>query len=350
MKKYFYTLLILLLMPILVNAETLEYNICKSGCEYSELEDVLTELQEKGNNNEFDNHDIIINLNDEERYDINSHTIYGQGAENINSFTINGNGNSINSQGSLYIMAKKITINNIKDSNCLNNESYLNLNNLIQYFRDNPIVYSLASNYVEINNSDLLYIYVGSNNQNNCLLTVNSSKINIIMTYNIKLNDSDVGFIGGESDNSLKTYEFNNTKLNGFVSGGSGSEFIIVNANIEANNCTFRNGFALVNSTANIHNSTLNKIINSGDEGNTKTINIYNSKITGVKYAYVSNEDDANSVVGSNFNPSDTTTWPLDIMDFINNTYVHYDDVITLKPGETFSLKDKFGFDNDKQY
>ena len=44
MKKYIYLILSLLLIPIMVNAETLTYEVCESGCEYVNFYEVETAI------------------------------------------------------------------------------------------------------------------------------------------------------------------------------------------------------------------------------------------------------------------------------------------------------------------
>ena len=60
MKKYIYLILSLLLIPIMVNAETLTYEVCESGCEYTSFSDVNTEIR---NISDLTDKDIVINVN-----------------------------------------------------------------------------------------------------------------------------------------------------------------------------------------------------------------------------------------------------------------------------------------------
>ena len=87
MKRIYYTLIIILCLPIMVNAETITYNICKSGCEYSDLKTVLNNHRSE---NQLD--DIIINFQDSETYELDNDSdidIY------VNSIIFNGNNASI---------------------------------------------------------------------------------------------------------------------------------------------------------------------------------------------------------------------------------------------------------------
>ena len=139
MKRIKYIVLFLLLMfPFFVNAETLTYNVCQNGCEYTELNDVLLELNNKTFNHEYNNTDIIINLLDDSTYSLQNvaqYSIYGgtsnpsQEYVNINSFTLNGMGNELHNI-SIIIAAKNITINNIK-SPVLDNENHFFLDGIM---------------------------------------------------------------------------------------------------------------------------------------------------------------------------------------------------------------------------
>lgn len=73
-------------MPI-VKAETITYNICKSGCEYSDLNALKDEI-----NNISDDDDVVIDFLDNETYDASNITFKNY---RIRSLSINGNGASI---------------------------------------------------------------------------------------------------------------------------------------------------------------------------------------------------------------------------------------------------------------
>ena len=73
-------------MPI-VNAETLTYDVCKSGCEYSDLNALQDEI-----NNISNVDDVVIDFLDNETYDASDITFRNY---RIRSLSINGNGASI---------------------------------------------------------------------------------------------------------------------------------------------------------------------------------------------------------------------------------------------------------------
>ena len=96
MKKIIYLLLIIFLIPIFVNAETITYNICKSGCEYSTIAEIINhflDLRDEVGDEALSNYDIIVNFNDSETYEdpvffdlVNEVTINGNNAVIISSY------------------------------------------------------------------------------------------------------------------------------------------------------------------------------------------------------------------------------------------------------------------------
>lgn len=90
-------------MPI-VNAETLTYNVCKSGCEYDDLNSVIESINnlEKGN-------DIIINFLNNENYDFNRGWEFYEQSKII----INGKNNNLSMDYLSFYAFKDVEINNI---------------------------------------------------------------------------------------------------------------------------------------------------------------------------------------------------------------------------------------------
>ena len=345
MKKYFYILLILLLMPILVNAETLEYNICKNGCEYDELSEVLNILTEMSNNLEFNGQDIIINITDNESYDLTDTEYIIANEDRINdisSITINGNNAIINNNNDSMInfamSAQKITINNLNIINTFDNDEYANAKEIPSDVIDKLLAITVNSELVEINNCNIPELMSMNGN-----IKIRKSKINVVISDSLNIDDSDIGFIWGFV--SSNNYVFNNSKITGFI--GDSGDIYAYNVDMTAHNCIFRNGLFFINSNVNIYDSNIVKIVNYHDLSNASNFNIYNSKLNGILYANPNTDDEAQRVLGENFEERDPSTWHFNILDIHADTYVHFDDTITLKPGETIDLKDKFGFDND---
>ena len=154
MKRYLYSLLIMLLMPIFVNAETLTYDVCESGCEYTNLTDVNTEIN---NLNDLSDKDIIFNI---------SGNVIAQkiGMYNVNSLTINGNNNaSITTDRIIIQNFKKVIINNVIINT--NRENYFFGYGSV--YNEEDMVTRSRDNVVELKNSSFLGDFAFSNSQIN---------------------------------------------------------------------------------------------------------------------------------------------------------------------------------------
>lgn len=87
-------LVIILLLPFIVEAETLNYEVCKNGCEYTELNDVYNVLKELDLSKTYD---INIEVKDGETYVVNSSSVrlFNSSQEIIkSSITIKGTGST----------------------------------------------------------------------------------------------------------------------------------------------------------------------------------------------------------------------------------------------------------------
>ena len=121
MKRKVFILLFLLLIPIKTFAlEEKEYNVCKNGCEYSELETVFNEIE---NYTSTDGYNVVINVLDQETYDAPSQVTlndaYTRDSEVFNrltNLTINGNGASLNTNDRNILIGteEKVTIKHLK--------------------------------------------------------------------------------------------------------------------------------------------------------------------------------------------------------------------------------------------
>ena len=121
MKRIWILFISLFLIPIFVNAETLTYEVCESGCEYSSLGDVGTAI---GNISDLSDKDIIININSDLS---NGYIRIGSESDQktANSVLINGNNYAINFS-SIYFYANSVTLKNIKK---MKRESYFSVYN-----------------------------------------------------------------------------------------------------------------------------------------------------------------------------------------------------------------------------
>ena len=72
-KKLLIVIILLFIFPIFVNAEDLVYNVCKNGCEYSDLQEVFALLHDEHYLDHLSNpstYDVYINIKDGETYNI----------------------------------------------------------------------------------------------------------------------------------------------------------------------------------------------------------------------------------------------------------------------------------------
>ena len=294
MKKYIYLLLsAFLFIPFIVNAETITYNVCESGCEYTNLGDVVRAIYSIS---DLTDKDIVINVNS----DMNSYLDIGSIDNMANSVTINGNNHDFNNS-QFELSAKNIIIND-----CINIEGIIAYN----------------SDKVSVNNSSInfmLYMSLESNMQ------IRPKEINL----------SDVLEMDEKSMNDLKS--------------------LGLMGNIKIDNMDFSSVLIVpIEGTIKIYNSEVNKIVNGLSEGEkfTATTNIYNSKFNSLKYVNITSKD--NPVISEyatfmNNSTIDASLLNYDIYDvnleegnysFHLNTYIYFDKEAKLKPGDKLNLVD----------
>ena len=286
MKKYIYLILSLLLIPIMVNAETLTYEVCESGCEYASLSDVETAIRNVSN---ITDKDIVINVNS----DMNSYLDTGY-YNMANSVTVNGNNHDFNNEGFTFA-AKKIEINNCSNLRAIDfvNSAKINLKN---------------SNIKAI----FLY-YMYSNGQ------IKSEEINLTEVLEI--------------DETSK----NNLKL------------LLLAGNFKIENVNFKNILLEpTGGTINVYNSQIEKIFSYPMFGNI-TINTYNSKYNSLKYKNLTSHEEYERETSNMTNELDFSSLKYDIYDMnfeewngqrSSNTTVYFDKEAKLKPGDKINLVD----------
>ena len=286
MKKYISILLTMFLIPTLVNAETLTYDICESGCEYTNLSDVSTTIN---NISDLSNKDIIININS----DMSGQLHIGSISNSIKSITINGNNQDFNNK-SFNIIAKNIELNGC--------------NNLYDVTTDN-------SEHVSINNSNIKILSYNSIDFNGQIMT---DEINLSEVLNI-------------DETSL-----NNLKMLNLI------------GNFKIRNMDFSN-IILCNfaGTININSSKLNKVLNVPMAGNIN-INIYNTEFNNLKYINITAEEEAElNEVDQYYDSFDSTILSKDIYDinvadyvgqYKSSTTVFFDKETKLKHSDKLDL------------
>ena len=263
MKKIVYLLLIMFLIPIFVNAETLTYDVCESGCEYTDFNEVYPAID---NIPDLSDKDIVININSNYT-EVNDCSV---GHENniANSITFNGNNHRFDMQLSLFaktinindfntlfyiatIDAEKVNIKNtaityllgISYSNDNSQKKLRDILNIDQYSLDNIHQIGFNGNFIIENMSfknTLISSYMGSLNIYNCELNkiigipiaenkeinIYNSKFNSLKYKNIKslsdeeytkLNSEYEDFLNG-SDSSVLSYDIYDTGNNQYIS------------------------------------------------------------------------------------------------------------------------------------
>lgn len=156
-------------MPI-VDAETITYNVCKNGCEYSDLNTVFNEINDANNHAE-----VIINILDNGEYFANS-SVYN---ENVDSIKIFGNNNKINLNDSWIELVKNVYIENLI-LNIVNKSGivgFTNFGNTDSISNGDHLDYKINISNVIINSTmdhDSYYIGLvgGEINTNNCIINV----------------------------------------------------------------------------------------------------------------------------------------------------------------------------------
>ncbi len=294
MKRIWILFISLFLIPTLVNAETLTYEVCENGCEYSSLSDVETAIR---NISDLSDKDIIINVNSDITSDY--HLNIGDFDNMANSVTINGNNHDFNGR-SIAFISKQVEINN-----CSN-------------LREIDFVNSAKIDLKNSNIKAILLYYMDSNGQ------IKSEEINL----------SEIFDIDEMSLNSLKT--------------------LLLLGNFKIENMDLSNNVLMpIGGTINVYNSNLNKVFNFSEARINITTNIYNSKFNSLKYVNIaSEEDDAveeyERFLTSNLLDSSVLI-SYDIYDLDKALYneqlgtyttVYFDKEAKLKPSEKLNLVD----------
>ena len=132
-----------------VNAETLTYDVCESGCEYKSLSDVSRTI---GNADDLSDVDIIINFSSD---NYSSLRIYNP---TLKSLTINCNNYNVG------LNESEIMVKNIEINECLNSKN----------------IYIFNAEQVSINKSDIMLLYYWD-----LYFQPNSEEINFSKIFNI---------------------------------------------------------------------------------------------------------------------------------------------------------------------
>lgn len=340
---FFLFIFLLYLLPVVGNAETITYNVCKNGCEYSEVTGVLIELQDRENN--YNNDDITINITDTSDYYIDNSKIeinYDENTlANINSFTINGNNSTWifgnGNRNEIYIGAKNILVDKVKV------KDYFNLGeNWELSYKGN---FFLMSDSLHVSNSDIGEIInekkAGTSNIDNCRTYEYGS------FGNSYINNSEMGiiFIPNDSFNNLYQFNMENVKISLVM--------MLFGVNGTINNSHFK-GLTSQNSIINIQNSE-GKVYNFSFGDYDSIVNIYNPINKGTSYFNISSLEEYNNYTPQENEPplyGEETGMIVDKWgyDYANITVgnktakinIYYDDYASIKVDENINFKKYF--------
>ena len=299
--------LFIFIFPLMVNAETIEYNICKNGCEYSDFISVGRNIYETSN---LSDKDIVIKITDSETYEWPEYEVdFGQSNNRIKSISIDGGNCNISyyNNPTISFFADEVNIKNVRFSDVVNFLMH-------------------DSKRVKITSSQIRGIAFEYLNDDG---TFNDEEINISDVFEI--------------DNS----SYNHLKMLGFA------------GKIKIQDMDFTDQVVMpMGGTINIYNSNVKKVLNFPAYAKVDT-NIYNTKIDGLKYTRVVSEDDEAYLDFMNFfDTYDPSVLKYDIYEAngdafmlspsnVSNTMVYYDSDVSSKPSNELNLTDYLDYYTD---
>ncbi len=346
MKRIKYLLLtIIFCVPMLVNATNTTYNVCKNGCEYTELETVLAELEARGTH--YDNDTVTINITDTGTYTINEHHLnVSSEYQDLASLTINGNNATIVLNSTLEMYAKEININDfiVKD--------YWVDEGAAGYYTGTLSPYA---NNVKLKNVKVGSVLLNNGNASPNLAVESSEIFNISLQGNIDVKDTKVSRIGVSSgtEYKLKNVTANRIDMN---SAGSAND---PDSNIDFDNLNVDGFFQLNSAKGNINNSKIGglgatevtldlnnhtgKIINIAS-GKNSTINVYNPKNDKIDYHKINSENQTNELFTNISEAEDPNSWIYTYADINMKSNVNAQINIFFDGTKTIKVNDKLDF------
>lgn len=300
MKRLKYLILtIIFCVPMLVNATNTTYNVCKNGCEYTELETVLAELEARGSH--FENDYITINITDSETYTINDHRIcIADTSEEIKDFTINGNNATLVLNDSLFMYAKQINIKDVTIKDYWDQDGNAGtITGTFKTYADKLNLTNVKVGALSISEGEFI-----SN------VTIDSSEIaNIAVNGNVDIKDTEARLIRLANGTKYKLQNVTTYDMNINRAGGTDDEM----SNIDFDNVTVNNLAAVFMSNGTIDDSSINslfyamgtldiknssgKVLAGADGEMTPTVvNIYNTKNTSLDYQKVTNDNQMSEI------------------------------------------------------
>lgn len=293
MKRIWILFISLFLIPIFVNAETLTYEVCESGCEYSSLGDVGTAIY---NISDLRDKDIIININSD-LSEGNTYITIGSNSDQktANSVLINGNNFTVNGFG-------------------------------FQTYVDNTFIKDLKSNdqsYSMINNPKKI--------------TVKNSSIPIMGI--VLLNDNYT--IKSEEVNLNDVLEIDETSLNKL-------KFFELAGNVRIDKMNLKDILVMqMGGTLNVYDSEIGKIFSFPQVAFVET-NIYNSKFNTLKYKNLNSVTELENSYETYMQNYDLSSLEYDIYDYnapsYSKTTVYFDKEFKIDTGEEIDLKNALDY------
>ena len=309
MKRILVVTISLFLMPVIVNAETITYEICKNGCEYDEVYSVGLNINQDPN---LADKDIIIKVTDSATYDWPvENAIFGSNDNIIKSLSIDFGNSYIN-----------------------NNYDYIYVN----FYVDNLSLKNI--NYIG-DNEETFYINSAKK------VTISNSKVDAISF----LYDTEDEILLNDVLN-IDSQSLNNIKVLG-LAGNIGIK------NMDFSNTVLR----IIGGKINIWNSNIFRLMNSLEK-NTAETNIYNSKFHSLIYKQLRDDgseyDDDFDVwrtINDGRKINNITNFDRYIFDvyliyyhYFSNTTVYFDKEAEIKVNDKLNLVDYLDyFTEDKE-
>ena len=290
MKKYIYLIISILLLPIVVNAETITYDVCVSGCEYTKLSDLRSAMI---NLSYLNGKDIVINIGSDLEDDMSCNLSFSDKV--FRSLTINGNDNIIN-DFSVSTSANNVIIKNVKTTQNATLSSY----NAKKLIIENS----------EIQTVSLLYF-----NLNTGQMNTQEVKLNQVLEMDEK-STSNLQILSFLGNAIIDNMNFSKCLL--YITGG----------------------------TCNIYNSKINKILSVPMMKNIE-INIYNSEFNSLKFKKLTSLDEWDNERQKYYTSHDLSTLNYDIYSLNieelggqtkSITTVYFDKEAKLKPDDKLNL------------
>ncbi len=310
MKKYIYIILsVILFIPFIVNAETLTYNVCESGCEYTNFTEVIYHVKQISDKS---NKDIIVNADG---------VLVGTAGATINdendvfkSFSINIKNYPPNEWIDLYLLyAKDILING-------------------NGYTVDHLGLGLHGNNIEIKNINTTndsYIYLKTN-------ILKMSNVHGGMTLDLDTSNDDQAELS-------KVLQMDDEMLKNIKTLSLKDDFTITNMDLSNSMIQF------TGNKLDVYDSKLGIIMSAPTNGDVN-VNIYNSKFNLLKHKNITTmEEYTQELYTSDYSIKKLEDFNYSLFDLnipdggfagTANTTAYFDKEVKLKPSDKLNLID----------